>query len=151
MSASSSDSVVVAELSSGVTVGESVGSCGAAGVAVAVGEAVGGVGGALGDLAGDALRGQRPPAGSPLSGVVSEQRRFTTVRVSLADLKAVRAEHEHTINDVVLAVISGGVRTWLLTRGESVTAGSSLTALVPMSVTEEEGEPTIALKMNFGS
>ena len=73
---------------------------------------------------------------------MSEQRRFTTVRVSLADLKAVRAEHEHTINDVVLAVISGGLRTWLLTRGESVTAGSSLTALVPMSVTEEEGEPT---------
>ena len=115
---------------------------GALGVAVAVGEAVGGVGGALGDLAGDALRGQRPPAASPLGGEVSEQRRFTTVRVSLADLKAVRVEHEHTINDVVLAVISGGLRTWLLTRGESVTAGSSLTALVPMSVTEEEGEPT---------
>jgi diacylglycerol O-acyltransferase len=115
---------------------------GALGVAVAVGEAVGGVGGALGDLAGDALRGQRPPAGSPLGGVVSEQRRFTTVRISLADLKAVRAEHEHTINDVVLAVISGGLRAWLLTRGESITSGSSLTALVPMSVTEEEGEPT---------
>ena len=30
----------------------------------------------------------------------------------------------------------------MLTRGESITAGSSLTALVPMSVTEEEGEPT---------
>ncbi len=115
---------------------------GALGVAVAVGEAVGGVGGILGDLAGDALRGRRPPPGSPLSGVVSEQRRFATVRLPLADLKAVRAEHEHTINDVVLAMIAGGLRGWLLTRGESVAPGRALTALVPMSVTEEEGEPT---------
>ncbi len=83
---------------------------GALGIAVAVGEAVGGVGGVLGDLAGDALRGRRPPPGSPLSGVVSEQRRFATVRVPLADLKAVRAEHEHTINDVILAMVAGGLR-----------------------------------------
>ena len=67
---------------------------------------------------------------------------FATAVVSLADLKAVREEHEHTINDVVLAMISGGLRSWLLTRGESISSGSSLTALVPMSVTEDDGEPT---------
>ena len=114
---------------------------GALGVAVAVGEAVGGIGGALGELAGDALRGRRP-VGSPLAGLVSEQRRFATVALRLEDLKAVRAEHQHTINDVVLAVISGGLRSWLLTRGESIGPGSSLTALVPTSVTEDDGEPT---------
>ena len=114
---------------------------GALGVAVAVGEAVGGVGGALGELAGDALRGRRP-SGSPLVGPVSEQRRFTTVQIPLSDLKAVREKHQHTINDVVLAMIAGGLRSWLLTRGESISSGSSLTALVPMSVTEDEGEPT---------
>jgi diacylglycerol O-acyltransferase len=73
---------------------------------------------------------------------VSEQRRFTTVAASLNDLKAVRRQHHHTINDVVLAMISGGLRSWLLTRGESISPGSSLTALVPMSVTEDEGELT---------
>jgi diacylglycerol O-acyltransferase / wax synthase len=114
----------------------------ALGVAVAVGEVVGGIGGALGELAGDALRGQRPVAGSPLAGPVSEQRRFATVRASLSDLRAVRQEHHHTINDVVLAMISGGLRSWLLTRGESIRSGSSLTALVPMSVTEDDGELT---------
>jgi diacylglycerol O-acyltransferase len=114
----------------------------ALGMAVAVGEAVGGVGGALGELAADALRGQRRSADSPLAGVVSEQRRVATVLASLADLKAVRQEHHHTINDVVLAMISGGVRSWLLTRGESIGSGSALTALVPMSVTEDDGEPT---------
>jgi diacylglycerol O-acyltransferase / wax synthase len=114
----------------------------ALGVAVAVGEVVGGIGGALGELAAEALLGQRPSADSPLAGVVSEQRRFTTVVASLSDLKAVRVEHHHTINDVVLAMISGGLRSWLLTRGESIRSGSSLAALVPMSVTEDDGEPT---------
>ena len=39
-------------------------------------------------------------------------------------------------------MITGGLRSWLLTRGESIIPGSSLTALVPMSVTEDDGEPT---------
>jgi diacylglycerol O-acyltransferase / wax synthase len=114
----------------------------ALGVAVAVGEAVGGVVGALGELAADALGGGRPASDSPLTGLVSEQRRFATVVARLTDLKAVRQEHHHTINDVVLAMIAGGLRSWLLTRGESIIPGSSLTAVVPMSVTEEDGEPT---------
>ena len=62
--------------------------------------------------------------------------------VPLADLKAIRDEHRHTINDVILAVITGGLRSWLLTRGESVSTGSGLIALVPMSVTEDDGVPT---------
>jgi diacylglycerol O-acyltransferase len=78
--------------------------------------------------------------GSPLAGLVSEQRRYATVSMRLADLRAVRAEHSRTINDVVLAVVTGGLRSWLLTRGESIGSGSSLTALVPMSVTEDDGE-----------
>jgi diacylglycerol O-acyltransferase / wax synthase len=114
----------------------------ALGVAVAVGEAVGGVGGTLGQLAGDALRGMRPASNSPLGGEVSEQRRVAMLRVPLADLKTVRQEHNHTINDVVLALMTGALRSWLLTRGESLNSSSSLTALVPMSVTEEEGEPS---------
>ena len=114
----------------------------ALGVAVAVGEAVGGIGAALGELASDALGGRRPASDSPLTGPVSEQRRFATISASLTDLKAARQEHRHTINDVVLAMISGGLRSWLLTRGESIGPGSSLTALVPMSVTEDDGEPT---------
>jgi diacylglycerol O-acyltransferase / wax synthase len=62
--------------------------------------------------------------------------------VPLAELKAVRDEHDHTINDVILAAVAGALRSWLLTRGESVPNGRELTALVPMSVTEDDGEPT---------
>ena len=55
--------------------------------------------------------------------MVSEQRRFATIVASLSDLQAVRQEHRHTINDVVLAMIAGGLRSWLLTRGESIRPG----------------------------
>ena len=115
---------------------------GALGVAVAVGEAVGGVGGTLGELAEDALRGGRSRSRTPVSGVVSEQRRVATVAIPLDELKAIRDDHRHTVNDVILAVITGALRSWLLTRGESVTTGSGLIALVPMSVTEDDGVPT---------
>jgi diacylglycerol O-acyltransferase len=111
-------------------------------MAMAIGEAVGGIGGALGELAGDALRGRRPAANSPLAGEVSEQRRVALLQVPLAQLKAIRQEHDHTVNDVVLAAITGGLRSWLLTRGESLSSSSTLISLVPMSVTEDDGEPT---------
>jgi len=38
------------------------------------------------------------------------------------------------INDVVLAVLAGGLRSWLLTRGEPVPPNSVVRALVPISV-----------------
>ncbi len=113
----------------------------AVGVAVAVGEAVG-FGGPAADLVADALRGTRAPNRTPLAGPVSEQRRVAVVSADLDDLRAVRAEHDHTINDVVLAMITGGLRSWLMTRGETVLPAASLTALVPMSVTEDDGVPT---------
>ena len=111
------------------------------GLAITVGETVGGLGVALSDIAGNALRGGRPPAGSPLAGVISQQRRFATLSLSLADLKAVRVTPDQTVNDVVLAVITGGLRDWLQTRGEEI-SGRSLIALAPMSVSDDDGEPT---------
>ena len=52
----------------------------ALGIAMAIGEAVGGIGGAFGELAGEALRGKRPAADSPLAGDVSEQRRVALLQ-----------------------------------------------------------------------
>jgi diacylglycerol O-acyltransferase len=39
-----------------------------------------------------------------------------------------------TVNDVVLAVLAGALRAWLLARGEPVPTGSIVRTLVPMSV-----------------
>lgn len=110
------------------------------GTAVAIGETVGGFGGALGELAGNALRG-RPPADSPLAAMVSEQRRFETVSLPLAELKALRVSDRYTVNDVVMAVLTSGLRSWLQGRGDPLTRGELL-ALVPMSVQDDDGEPT---------
>jgi hypothetical protein len=43
-----------------------------------------------------------------------------------------------TVNDVVLAVLAGALRAWLLTRGEPVPPKSVLRALVPMSVRADD-------------
>lgn len=113
----------------------------ALGAAVAVGEALGGVGGTVGDLAATALRGSRAPSDSPLVGVVSEQRRIATVDLDLDRLRRLRVAHNCTINDVVLAVLTGALRDWLAARGE-ITSRAQLTALVPMSVVDEQDEPS---------
>jgi WS/DGAT/MGAT family acyltransferase len=51
----------------------------------------------------------------------------------LVDIKQIRALHGGTINDVVLAAITGGFRELLLSRGETV-EGRVLRTLVPVSV-----------------
>ncbi len=85
---------------------------------------------------------RRPVPESPLNRELSEQRRFVAVRTSLDDYRAVRTEHGGTVNDVILATVTGALRAWLMTRGQSVGAHRSLRAMVPMSVIDDELEPT---------
>ena len=47
-----------------------------------------------------------------------------------------------TVNDVVLAVVAGGLRAWLMTRGEPVGSRSVLRAMVPVSVRRPDGDGT---------
>jgi WS/DGAT/MGAT family acyltransferase len=77
------------------------------------------------------------PAG-PLNVRVSGGRMFSVLRTDLDDYRAIRAEHGGTVNDVVLAVITGGLREWLLSRGARVTSASTIRALVPMAVQDVE-------------
>ncbi len=78
------------------------------------------------------LARQAPP--TPFNVSVGEQRRFAMVRTDLEDYKAVRVAHGCTVNDVVLASVSGALRTWLLTRGEKVTPTTVVRAMVPLSI-----------------
>jgi diacylglycerol O-acyltransferase / wax synthase len=70
----------------------------------------------------------------PLNAVTGEQRRFGMARTTLADHRAVRAVCGGTVNDVVLAVVTGALRRWMMTRGEPLTDGTAVRALVPVSV-----------------
>jgi WS/DGAT/MGAT family acyltransferase len=67
------------------------------------------------------------------------------VGTDLDDYKKVRSRlargnyaDDVTINDVVLATISGAFRSWLLTRGEAVHSGTTVRAMVPVSVYDDE-------------
>jgi diacylglycerol O-acyltransferase / wax synthase len=82
------------------------------------------------------------PSG-PLNVRISPQRRFAVARTSLEDFRIVRNEHGCTVNDAVLATLSGALRTWLLSRGEQVTSSTTLRALVPLAVREDETDTTI--------
>jgi WS/DGAT/MGAT family acyltransferase len=75
--------------------------------------------------------------GSPLNMPVSAQRRFAVARTRLDDYRKVRSKHGCAVNDVVLAVVSGAMRNWLLSRGEPVTVSSTVRAMVPLSVRAE--------------
>jgi len=85
-----------------------------------------------------------PAPDSPLNVPLSQQRRYAVARARLSDLRAVRADHGGTINDVVLALIAGALRSWLLSRGRSVTSSTTVRALVPLAIRDEDGwDPTI--------
>ena len=74
-----------------------------------------------------------PATGSSLSGPISQQRRYTFARASLDDVKTIKRELGGTVNDVVLAAISGGFRALLLDRGEHPEP-HMVPSLVPVSV-----------------
>jgi diacylglycerol O-acyltransferase len=101
---------------------------------------------AVGDVVSTVARtAARPAPISPLNAEIGEARRYVMVGTDLADFRTVRsrlargnyADHV-TINDVVLATISGALRTWLLTRGEPVHSATTVRAMVPVSVYDND-------------
>jgi diacylglycerol O-acyltransferase len=76
----------------------------------------------------------RPAPANPLNAPIGRQRRFGTSAGALDDYKAIRKEHGGTVNDVILAVVTGGLRRWMTTRGEPVLTATTVRALVPVSV-----------------
>ncbi|MBK7722830.1 MAG: wax ester/triacylglycerol synthase family O-acyltransferase [Austwickia sp.] len=97
------------------------------------------VAGVAGDvLATVARTAARPAPTSPLNVRVGATRRFVMVGSDLGDYRKVRenldSNAEITVNDVVLATITGALRTWLQARGEPVHVGSTVRAMVPLSI-----------------
>ncbi|MBX7434405.1 wax ester/triacylglycerol synthase family O-acyltransferase [Mycobacterium sp. Y57] len=84
------------------------------------------------DIARTAARGTAP--NSPLNTRVSRNRRFSVASGSLDEFRMVRGRYDCDINDVVLAVVAGALRNWLLSRGEPVTSTTTVRAMAPMSV-----------------
>ena len=120
----------------------------AAGDAVATAGKVVAVAGGLLSLVRTASR--RAP-GAPLNVQISAARRFAIARTDLDVYRRVRAGHGCTVNDVVLSVVAGALRNWLLLRGEPVTASTVLRAMVPLSVRGEADAPGAASADSVGN
>jgi WS/DGAT/MGAT family acyltransferase len=89
-----------------------------------------------------ARRSLRPAARSSLAVAVPGPRLFGGASADLATAKRIRQAHGGTVNDVILAVIAGAARSWMLSRGDPVSGDVGLRALVPVSVRPDApGDP----------
>jgi len=123
-------------------------------VRVATGDAVATVGkvvDGVGRLFSMACTAARKAPGTPLNVAISTQRRFAVARTRLESYRAVRAAHDCTVNDVVLSVVAGALRDWLLSRGEPVPASRTVRAMVPLSVRGQADVPSSAGDGPLGS
>src|SRR4051812_2626227 len=85
--------------------------------------------------------GLNPAPPTPLNVEIGPHRRLVGVRHRLEDFKLVKSTFGTTVNDVVLAAVTGALRDWLHSRGVR-TEGLELRALVPVSVRTEEERGT---------
>ena len=107
---------------------------------------------AVGDVVSTVARtAARPAPVSPLNAEIGAARRYIMVGTDLADFRTVRRRlvrgnhaDDVTINDVVLATISGALRAWLLTRGEPVHNATTVRAMVPVSVYDSDDTSRLA-------
>jgi diacylglycerol O-acyltransferase / wax synthase len=81
--------------------------------------------------------GLNPAPETPLNVDIGPHRRFVGVASRLEDFKLVKNAFGGTVNDVVLAVVAGALRSFLISRGVR-TEGMELRALVPVSVRAED-------------
>jgi diacylglycerol O-acyltransferase len=77
-----------------------------------------------------------PAPETPLNVPIGSHRRIIRVHSRLDDFKAVKNSLGGTVNDVVLTVVTGGLRKWLRSRGVR-TEGLELRSLVPVSIRTE--------------
>jgi diacylglycerol O-acyltransferase / wax synthase len=64
---------------------------------------------------------------------IGAHRRVAAVRADLAQIKAIKRELGGTVNDAILAAVTGGLRTLLLERDDPLPSGG-LRAMVPVNV-----------------
>ncbi len=91
--------------------------------------------------------GARPAPDSPLNMPVGAARRYVMVDTDLEDYRRIRGRlprgryaEDVRINDVILATVTGALRTWMQTRGLPVTSTSTMRVMVPISIVDGSGD-----------
>lgn len=104
------------------------------------------VGTGLSDMGSALMRASaRPAPQSPLNQTIGEARRFVMIDTDLADYRTIRQQlprgnfaEDVSTHDVILATVTGALRIWMLTRGEPVRSGTTVRALVPLSMEDPD-------------
>jgi diacylglycerol O-acyltransferase / wax synthase len=78
-----------------------------------------------------------PAPDVPLNHEIGPHRRYVWARSELQTFKRIKDTFGGTVNDVVLAAVTGSIRNWLHSRGVR-TEGLELRALVPVSIRTED-------------
>jgi diacylglycerol O-acyltransferase / wax synthase len=87
----------------------------------------------------------RAPRGV-LNGRTGPSRVYTFSRFPLADFRAIKSELGGTINDVVLAVVTGGVRRFMMSRGVDL-GDETITALCPVSIRDDSEKTALGNRL----
>lgn len=113
------------------------------------------MGAAVGAAARVLRRGQRPalaprpgvPPKAPFTGKVGKERAFAAASLPLAEVKTVKNALGLTVNDVVMALCTSAVRTWLL--DHDALPGKPIIASMPVSVRTPEQLGTAGNQISF--
>ena len=84
------------------------------------------------------LAAVRRPGPQALKVTTGAHRRFAVADVGLDEFRTVSRRLGGTVNDAILATLTLALRSWLLSRGEPRAATSTLRALVPVSVHDDD-------------
>jgi WS/DGAT/MGAT family acyltransferase len=72
--------------------------------------------------------------GNPLNVPTSGERRFAAATTNLADYRKIKAHFGCSINDVILTVVTGALRGWMISRGRLLSDTALVRACTLMSV-----------------
>lgn len=121
---------------------------GARNAASAVTAAAGEVGGRIWDALGSVVSITRPAPSSVLHTTVGPRRRFATTEIEFGVVRELHQSVGSRVNDILLCVLTGALRTWLMGRGVPITGRSQLRAVVPVS-TDDPAAPVSAFFLDL--
>jgi diacylglycerol O-acyltransferase / wax synthase len=106
------------------------------------------------DLVGELVSLARFRTRSPLKAKIGAQRRFMSVDVELEELREIRKSASTlttasiSVNDIILTVLTGALRSWLIRRDGLPSGQERFNALVPVSLDSKIEEPTLGGSVN---
>jgi WS/DGAT/MGAT family acyltransferase len=91
-----------------------------------------------------------PTDKTPLNGDIGPARMFDWLELPLADVKAIKDAHGVTVNDTMLAIVAGAVRSYLMDVGgasEADVAETEFRIMAPVSVRTKDERGTLGNKV----